>query len=1361
MNSYILNILNKGVRISALDGSLKLQLGEIQLSDSEINELQKYKNGLLDYIGEAKIARASFSQERLWFLDQLGFGNQYHIPAIGEIKGYLDLMALENSLNWIVSRHESLRTQFRNIDGVAIQYILRDKYANVKLELSNIISETNKEENEKRLIQEFISRPFDLKNDLLFRVLLLKREANDYLLCINMHHIISDGWSIKVLIQDLQFAYSAFSEGRVPNIENLKVHYSGFSAWQRKQLQNHSIIEKELSYWKDQLEDYTDLNFPTDYPRPSRLSGKGDYKSILFSTSLGNKISDFAKEHRTTSFTIFTALVYTLLSKHAQQTDICIGMPVANRNHPDLENLIGFFVNTVILRINPNKECLTQNLIELIHKTISDAQEHQQLPVERILELLKPERDLSKTPIFQTLISYTPFTSSEVVLGDAIIFPKLPESNVSKFDLTFSFTQKEDNSVLLAIEYSSELFRDQTITTFCNQLEILAENFINNPLLPFSRQKLIRDEYEKKVVENSKGLLQELPRKSIHQLFSEQAKITPNKMAVVSTEQSITYEILENRSNLLAYRLIHSGICKGQIVAICMDRSVELIISLYAILKSGATYLPIDSSYPLDRIDFLIRDSDAVGVIYDSTSSFIFDNSFSDLLKIQESNNIEDEQNTIDFPLINADITPAYLMYTSGSTGNPKGVLVTHENVINHNFFVKKAYQITSTDNILQFSSISFDIFVEEVFPALMSGATIVMMDSKEYRDLNYLKKMIEVHSITVLNLPTSYWHALSDENFSHTNIRLLIIGGEKAEYYHYRRWLSNNQNIKVINTYGPTETTVISLWYEINENNLETDIPIGKPIDNTIALVLDEYQQIVPDGLIGELYIGGKGVSKGYWKNDHLTQKCFIKNPFGEGVLYRTGDRVKRRLDGNLIYLGRMDQQVKIRGYRIEPSEVEMVLLSCEGVKDVAVVVQDRGGVKQLVAFYTLENNVFLDEDSIRYHLKKRLPEYMIPVHYKKLSEIPLNINGKKDYKLLMKEEVDSTIRQIFEEPISLIEKELSAIWQELLSIDRISRNDNFFHLGGHSLLAIQTIKKIEKRLGVILPLTVIFENQILADLANWIENNSFINNGVINTLRVLRKEKEREVHIIIPGMPGLVSGYNDLAKSIPGNGMVYGLELPGCFEGEPYKSIEEIALHHYSQIKSLCENAQVHFYAHSFGGTILYELLKLFSSENINVNRVVLIDSFQLLPYHFSDIESKERFCFAFMRFIGINENRFTKVQSILHDSNLIDWENNLTHWMSKILNIDEDIIQRLWKVVKVSLSISYEYDQQLPYRATIIQAAGSYDLSTLGMNHWVNCFSDIKWIDSKGDHFTIVKDPFCIEWLNLVDDHSCQIK
>ncbi|MCS6822941.1 MAG: amino acid adenylation domain-containing protein [Cytophagaceae bacterium] len=1347
MNSFILSLLNKGIRIGAENGHLRVYTGNSQLSNHEKAILSEQKNALLNWLGRAKAARASWSQERIWFLDQLGFGNQYHMPAIGEIKGKLNITALEKALKYIVQRHESLRTRFTDIEGQAVQLISPD--ADVSLIQHDIQQHSHDEHKKNNILEEFIYRPFDLKKDMLIRALLLQTDVEQYILCINMHHIISDGWSVGVMVKDIKLAYNHYC-GIEPELPApLKMQYSGFSAWQRNYIQKSEIHEKSLNHWKEKLKGYKDLILPTDFQRPERLSGKGASVSMIFSPELGSAIISLAKALQITPFAFAVGITYTLLSRYSSQQDICMGMPVANRMSSELEELVGFFVNTVVLRLQSSEEETTESFLKKTHEVITEAQEYQQIPIEHILDVLSPRRSLSINPIFQVLISYTPSVTTDLSLGEATINPIMPESKVAKFDLTFSYTFRDDQSVWLYIEYACDLFSKETIDNYCKQLHALAQGFVNAPQICLRKQKLFCNEDLQLLLAKSKGPERKIPDVALHELFTKKAQQQPDALALCDETQQITYGQLEELSTKWAQALINKGISRGTSVAVCMESNPQTIVILWALLKAGAIYVPISPEYPEERIAYILRDSKAIALVTQT-----------DRLKISEHINIPviaieqlylTDNCELNLPKLNTTNEIACIIYTSGTTGEPKGVAITHHNIVNYVQYAIEYYRISPSDRMLQFASLCFDMSLEEIFCTMLGGATLVFADAKQKKDIHHLYKIVKTKNITLLDLPTAYWHIIAEENFSDTSLRLVIIGGEKAQASAYHSWQKINPGITIVNTYGPTEATIACLFYTLPcaDSHLN-EIAIGKPIANTETYILDDDLQIVPDGLPGELYIGGAGITKGYFLKETLTDMYFVNNPFGSGKLYKTGDIVRRDIHGCFFYIGRKDTQVKISGYRIECKEIEHALLQCKGIQQAAVLAKEKNNVMQLAAFYAPHDEV--DETSIVNELKKKLPHYMIPAFIKALPALPLTVNGKIDYSILDSYELTLVAEEKADPPISATEKQIAAIWKELLLTENIHRTDNFFYLGGNSLLAIQMLKRVETIMHVRVPLQAIFDNQKLYELASYIDEKIPVRSLSSNEsmlVQILRKEEKTALHLIFPGLPGLTEAYREMATCIPGSGAVYAFEMPGISYGEAMDSVQEIVQHYIEPIKNWSQKHSLHFYAHSFGGTVLYELLCQLMPDN--VAQIVLIDAHKLVPYPLSEKHHKEFFSASFMRFMGMEESHTNGLFDVLTNQDTDNWEINVQQYVAKKINIDVEIIERIWRVVKNCLTMKYEYAKELPYPAYIVKAVANE--STKSMQHWNRCFVQTHWIDAEGDHFSVIRKKYCEKWMSVI--------
>ena len=858
------------------------------------------------------------------------------------------------------------------------------------------------------------------------------------------------------------YAYEGYSNGNSVSVIPLEIQYTGYTVWQ-KQVVSGAKTASELDYWKKQLTGYQDLDMPLDHPRPAQISGDGSYLRFKMNKEQVQAMSTISKARRMTPFTLFMAAVYLLLRKYSSQKDICMGMPVANRNNRDIEDIVGFFVNTVVMRINPTEDqpLTIDDLLSQVHKVIVDGQDNQNLPIEKIIDFLKPERDLSRTPIFQVMINYTPVIAGKTKMGDCTIEPSMDfDSQSSKFDLTFTYNEYEaDGRAEVFIEYSTDLYATNTVTRMYAHLERIIDAFLQPENKRIKDIELTDAEERQKVVEDWNNTQTDYPKqKCIHQLFVEQALFQPNNTAVVFKYQQLSYAELDQQSTQLAIYLQAQGIKPDNLVAICLERSLNMIVAVLGILKAGGAYLSIDLNYPDERIEFMLEDSKAQLLITQSSlEGWLSKISHKLLLLDTQWESIKPEKAELKVQVQSSHL--AYVIYTSGSTGKPKGVMIEHHSVVNHNLAVINAYGITANDNVLQFSAISFDIFVEEVFPTLLSGATLVLLEGDKFTDVAYVKETIHKKQISLINLPTAYWNTLIDEQFDEQYLKRVIIGGEKAETESYRTWHKNNPTIDVINTYGPTETTVISLLHPIDRKlRADQQIPLGKPLANTQAYILDENLKPLPVGMPGELHTAGAGLARGYLNQPKLTQERFIANPFSDNSfsdnrmdrLYKTGDLARWLDNGNIEFVGRVDNQVKIRGFRVELGEIEKVLSILQGIQLAVVIAKKLQGNNQLIAYYTTDDGVELQTEELAKELGDSLPDYMVPATFIHLDNIPLTEHGKVDRNTLQKRQVKLTSSQDYLVPETELEQKIALIWQELLEVDKVGLNDNFFDLGG-----------------------------------------------------------------------------------------------------------------------------------------------------------------------------------------------------------------------------------------------------------------------------------------------------------------------
>ncbi len=1023
----------------------------------------------------------SLPQQRLWFIDQFSEGNSvYNIPFTTIINGALDTESFEKSINRVITRHESLRTHFINIKGVPFQKITEEM--DYVLPVTDL-SKTNPDDLQTEMLRhasEITNWQFDLGKSPLFKIELLKFAPQKYLLAAVMHHIISDGWSMNILIQEILQNYRAITLGQPEELQlpDLNVQYADFAAWQQDWIKG-DFLEKQVTYWKDHLglnPEVLELN--TDYPRPAIQTFNGKDINFIIDENITNKIRAYGKKEGVTNFVTLMSAFQALLHRYSGQNQILVGSPVAGRHHAATQNLIGFFVNTLVIKAGFDQPQSFKALTKQVRENVLDAYAHQDIPFEQLVDALKVERDMAHSPLFQVAF----------VAQDAI--GKLPETDalsfepfetgsvVAKYDLSVYFTELEDR-IGFRFEYNKDLFKKESIERIAEHYRLLLQQFIEEPKTRVDRANLITEEESKFVAVFNKTENQFDSDLCAHQRFEKMVLENPVHTALFINDATLTYDELNQRANQLARHILEYGVKADDIVGIHMERSFEMIIAMLAILKAGAAYLPLDPSYPAERLKYMMEDSGLKVLLTDQDDSLATDQDITILNFAGNSTLSYDTAN------LNLEVSPsnlAYVIYTSGSTGKPKGTMLSHTGLVNLANEQRKAFSIDTESKVLQFASLSFDAATWETVMALLNGASLYLVDREIIASGETLVKTIKEQKITTVTLPPSVLAVFPQSELP--DLKTIITAGEKCPVDLVKKWQPGRN---MVNAYGPTETSVCASMYFTNAEE-QFDPPIGKSIGNFQLHVLDKNFFPVPVGVNGELCISGVGLARGYLNRPVTTAEKFIPNPFSEipgDRLYRTGDLVKRRADGLIEFVGRIDYQVKVRGFRIELGEIESAINDCKKISDLFVTVrEDIPGNQKIVAYLVDDKN--RDIVALRKELLKTLPEYMVPSAFVLLDEIPLTPNGKIDRKALPAPEQDrSQLSKKYEAPRNENEEKLVQIVSELLHVEKVGIHDNFFELGGHSLLATQFVSKIRETFALELPLRKIFQAPTVVAIA------------------------------------------------------------------------------------------------------------------------------------------------------------------------------------------------------------------------------------------------------------------------------------
>ncbi|HLP75388.1 MAG TPA: amino acid adenylation domain-containing protein [Candidatus Paceibacterota bacterium] len=1036
----------------------------------------------------------SFAQERLWFLDQLEPGSaNYNISQAWRLHGTLNPAAFENALNEVIRRHETLRTTFSRIEGKAVVIISAFKPA--RLEPVDVSMEIDPVAAADKWIERAARKPFNLQQGPLIRVNLFRLSANEHIALFTLHHIISDAWSFEILRREFGAVYAATLDGKPAHLPNLPIQYLDYAHWQREQFAD-TALQDETAFWRQQLSgEIPRLDLPSDR-HASKPHSIGASEAFKLSTELTASFRALARAEGATLFTVLLAGFTAFLHRITEQYDIVIGTPISGRDQPETEGLIGMFVNTLPLRMRLNGDPTFRQLLATARDVCFNAFAHGTVPFDEIVKAAQPDRATGDNPFFNVVLALHGGYSPQWLLGNLTATTIDIITPTAKFDWTLLLEEAEDG-IKGRLEFKTNQFEAASIRSFLQRIQVLLGGIVTNPDRRISELPLMTESERQLLLVDWNQTSTSYGRDAcIHDLFEAQVTKTPEATALVFGPERITYRKLNERANQLAHRLRKAGVQTETLVGLCLDRSVEMIIAMLAILKAGGGYVPLDRNYPAERLAFMLRDTALPVLITDSQfASTLPRNSVRKIIHLDQERGLESEP-TGNLPSATTAEDLAYVIYTSGSTGTPKGAAIPHRGVVR---LVRGADYATfsPSDVMLQLAPISFDASTFEIWGALLNGATLVI-HPPHIPSLEELGRTIESHQITMLWLTAGLFHQIVDHQLaSLKSVRQLLAGGDVLSVPQVLRVLRELPDCQLINGYGPTENTTFTCCYRIPADwTGGQSVPIGKPIRNTRVYVLDRHLAPVPVGIPGELFIAGDGLARGYLNRSELNAEKFVRwNHPGVGVtetLYRTGDRVRWLPDGNLEFLGRKDQQVKIRGFRIEPGEVEAVLKQHPGIRDAAIVAREsRGQDRQLVAYLTLRDGAVVDEPALREFLNAKLPAYMIPTRFVPLPALPLTPNGKLDTRALPTPESENIIVGATS-PRNSAEESLCEIWREILGRNSFGVHDNFFHLGGHSLLVTQMVSRIARIFHFELPVRAVFEAPTIASLAERIQRTT-----------------------------------------------------------------------------------------------------------------------------------------------------------------------------------------------------------------------------------------------------------------------------
>jgi amino acid adenylation domain-containing protein len=1164
----------------------------------------------------------SFAQARQWFFDRLeGANATYNIPVALQLFGTLKVSALEMAVTEIIRRHEVLRTHFELVNDAPIQVIS----SNISIDIPVIdlqqLLEPEQSARVKQLAIDESQEHFDLAVAPLVRVKLLQLLATSHVLLITMHHIISDGWSMGVFINELSELYIAFCAGTPSPLPGLTIQYADFACWQKQWLTG-DILARQIDYWKQLLIGAPPLlELPTDRPRPSTQTYTGSFVKFILEQELSEQLTSLSQQSGTTLFMTILAAFTILLARYSGQDDIVIGSPIANRHRSEIEPLIGFFVNTLVFRTKVQENPTFLELLELVKQMTLDAQEHQDLPFEKLVEELQPARSLSYSPLFQVMFEMDNTPMNELDLPGLQIVPLELENINAKFDLTLSI-QASESGLECGWEYKTDLFDRISIDRLAVNFQTLLESIVANLYQPVAQLPLLNPIEQRQIVESWNQTQNEDPHQCFPQLFEHQVTLTPAAIAVSYGDRNLTYQELNDRANRWARHLVELGVGAETIVGLVADRNLDFLTAILAIFKAGGVYLPLNPAHPVDRIQQVLTQSKTPLILTSSSWTSKLEPIVSSL----------DRAQLIDFHQLNApDYSPqnllirstpdnlAYVIYTSGSTGTPKGAMLEHRGMLNHLHAKITALNLTPQSIVAQTAAQTFDISIWQFLTPLLVGGKVEIVSTEIAADPAQLLALIASQQISILEIVPSLLRAILHQielNLTPPQLSLqwLLLTGETLPPQLCRQWLEYYPNIPLMNAYGPTECADDVTHYPIYTPPAPEilNLPIGRPIANTQLYILDNQLQPLPIGVVGELYVGGAGVGRGYLDAPELTQQAFIPNPFHPEIsprLYKTGDRARYLPAGNIEFLGRIDFQVKIRGFRIELGEIEAILSQHPQIQAVTVIDrEDKPGNQYLAAY--IVSNLALTPAELRDFLKQQLPDYMVPGAFVFLEQVPLTPNGKIDRKALPIP--DLSANDTFIPPSDALELQLMQIWEEVLQITPIGIRDNFFDLGGHSLLAVSLMARIQHQFDKKLSLATLFQGATIEHLAQTIRSTT-PDDPFSSTLMPLQRghNSQRPLFFVHPG-GGTVLSYLELARNLNPEQPVYGLEsLDLDNEQRLHTKVEDMAAYYIQVMQTLQPDGPYQIGGWSFGGLVAFEIAQQLRSQGHEIATVVLLDT------------------------------------------------------------------------------------------------------------------------------------------------------
>lgn len=1295
----------------------------------------------------------SFGQQRLWFLDQLIPDSPlYNIPGALRLTGRLDRRALEKSFNVIVECHEVLRARFHSVDGQPVQSVNDVEHRPVRIiDLSEMPS-TDREACSRELILLLARLPFDLSIGPLLRAFLLRLGPQDHILHLTMHHIASDGWSLGILIRTLADLYKAFTNGEEPLMPVLPIQYTDFAQWQRHAFQDE-VLESQTDFWKKQLAGRLPvLDLPADRPRPSVQSFRGAFLPFDLPYHLTESLAALSRRENVTLFTTLLTTFKILLSRYTDQKDVIVGTPFANRNYIETENLIGFFVNILVLRTDLSGNPTFRQLLHRVQEVALQAYAHPDVPFEKLVEEIRTERDLSRTPLFQAMFVLQNAPMPAIELGHLKLSTMEVSTGTSKYDLTFS-VQETESGLKGWIEYNTDLFDAPRIERFQKHFRMLVQSILANPecrieclnLLMESERNLLQKEWNRTSVNYD--------HKSLYELFEIQAAKTPKAVAVVFEDTKLTYGELDEKATRLAGILRSLRVGPEMVVGLMVERSLDLVIGLIGIIKAGGAYLPLDPAYPQDRLSMMIEDAGAQVILTQSQLKSNLPESSARILCLDQLREEVEVRDCLDSH-VEPD-NPAYVIFTPESMGRPMGTIISHRSICNRLFWMQDVFELTTADVVLQKTSLNSDASIWEIFWPLLAGARIVLTRPEGHKDTAYLCRSIAENRVTVIHFAPSMLAAFLQEpeiSLCKT-LRLTFSSGEPLTAEIAERFFSNFDS-ELHNLHGLGESATDVTWWKCGREDRRQSIPIGRPIANTQIYILDRRLQSVPVGIPGELYIGGVALARGYINRADLTAERFIPDPFSLTLgarLYRTGDKASFLPDGNIEFQGRIDAQTKIQDSRVELAEIESTLLKHPEVKSALVVaIEDESGDNRLVAYITTKSKSRINTDALREFLKQRLHDHFLPSTFVTLDNLPSIQSSKADRSAVFASDlVRPRPDRDFVAPRDVIESRLASIWEETLNIHTIGVQDNFFDLGGNSLLALRMMAGIKCQFGQEVPLASMFTEGTIERLADHLRGHRVL--SPLLPLVQIQSQGDRPPFFCVHPAGGDVFCYGELARRLGAGRPFYGFQAKGLdCQQEPHARIEHMAADYVKAMLSVQPGGPHILGGWSLGATVAFEMAQQLSASGLEVAMVVLVDPPE--PVRAMKHSSRhgaiatgllvEELQGVFGKRLPLSESEFADMELDQQFDLLMEWT-RVVHIGSSAVNTPN--LECYLQVLKYNLQALQSYQiKKYSGRVVILRAKDRINSTDL-MHDWTPYLTGrVETHIIPGNHFSMMRPP-----------------